>query len=62
MFPFLFIFNFRVQRSNSSVEELARVVMERKGVPDIIGAYTYFFIYHILVSFWFFPFFFVLLD
>ncbi|KAB1200027.1 3-oxoacyl-[acyl-carrier-protein] reductase FabG [Morella rubra] len=24
-------------RSNSSVEELARVVMEKKGVPDIIG-------------------------
>ncbi|RVX05850.1 NADPH-dependent pterin aldehyde reductase [Vitis vinifera] len=24
-------------RSNSSVEELARAVMEKKGVPDIIG-------------------------
>ncbi|KAK7817981.1 nadph-dependent pterin aldehyde reductase [Quercus suber] len=25
------------QRSNSSIEELARIVMEKKGVPDIIG-------------------------
>ena len=24
-------------RSNSSVEELARIVMEKKGAPDIIG-------------------------
>lgn len=26
-----------LQRSNSSVEELARLVVEKKGVPDIIG-------------------------
>lgn len=27
----------RFQKSNSSVEELARAVMEKKGIPDIIG-------------------------
>ncbi|KAL5982839.1 hypothetical protein ACLOJK_016916 [Asimina triloba] len=29
--------DFVLQRSDSSVEELARIVIEKKGVPDIIG-------------------------
>ena len=29
----------RLQRSDTSVEELARAVVERKGVPDIIGIF-----------------------
>lgn len=29
-----------VQRSDSSVAELARVVLEKKAVPDIIGIFS----------------------
>jgi len=31
-----------LQKSNSSVEEMAHTIVEKKGVPDIIGIFTYF--------------------
>lgn len=43
VFEFSKIYGICLQKSNSSVEELAHTILEKKGVPDIIGIFTYFF-------------------